>query len=73
MTDSKQLRKIIKDSGFKLKYLAERLGITPYAFSMKIDNVTEFRPSEISKLCEIIGIKSAEEKEKIFFANKGEN
>ena len=37
MTDSKELRRLIEEKGFKLKYVAERLGLSSYGLSLKID------------------------------------
>ena len=42
MTDSKELRRLIEEKGFKLKYVAERLGLSSYGLSLKIDNKQEF-------------------------------
>ena len=67
MTDSKELRRLIEEKGFKLKYVAERLGLSSYRLSLKIDNKQEFKTSEVSALCELLEIKSLEQKEKIFF------
>ena len=38
MTDSKELRSLIEEKGFKLKYVAEYLGLSSYGLSLKIDN-----------------------------------
>ena len=70
MTDSKLLRKHIKDSGLKLYVIAEKMGITRYTLSNKIENVTEFLVSEIEQICEILHIDSLEERDRIFFAKK---
>ena len=72
MTNTKKLRMIIGDSGLKYKAIAEMLGITPYGLQKKVDNVNEFKASEISKLCDILNIKETKLKEQIFFANKGD-
>ncbi|MCD8124445.1 MAG: hypothetical protein LUE23_05325 [Lachnospiraceae bacterium] len=68
MTDSKALRDLIDKRGLKMKYVAERLGLSAYGFQLKVDNHKEFKTSEVSALCEILEIKSLTEKEKIFFA-----
>lgn len=68
MTDTQELRKIIEVSGLKYKSIAEILGITPFGLQNKINNVTEFKSSEVKKMCNILGITSLEQKEKIFFA-----
>ncbi len=67
MTDSARLNELIQKSGYKMKYLAGQLGLTPFGLSKKINNVTEFKASEIDILCRLLGIKSLSEKERIFF------
>ena len=72
MTDSAALREKIKEKGLKYTYLAEKLGLSQYGLALKIDNKNEFRISEVAMLCEILGITSLKEKERIFFAQKVE-
>lgn len=67
MTDSELLKSKIADSGLKQGYIAEIIGLTSYGFAKKINNETEFKASEIKKLCEILHITSLKEKETIFF------
>ena len=43
MTDSKELRSLIEEKGFKLKYVAEYLGLSSYGLSLKIDNKRQVR------------------------------
>ncbi|WP_418203173.1 hypothetical protein [Anaerotignum faecicola] len=68
MTNSKLLREIIDEKGYKLKYIAEKLGLSPYGLQLKIDNKQEFKTSEVAVLCDILEITSLEKKEEIFFA-----
>lgn len=70
MTNSEALRELISTKGFKLKFVAEHIGLSPYGFNLKMQNKQEFKTSEIVALCELLEIKSLEEKEKIFFAKK---
>lgn len=70
MTDTELLKKIIDSKGFKLKYVASYLGLSPYGFKLKMDNKQEFKTSEVFALCELLNIESLEEKEKIFFSKK---
>lgn len=70
MTDTNKLRSIIKSSGLKQMYIAEKLGITSYGLKLKIDNKTEFKSTEISILCKILNIGTLKEKEEIFFAKE---
>lgn len=68
MTNTELLRKKIGESGLKLNYIAGQLGITPRALDMKIKNETEFKPSEIKKFSELLGIETAEEQKLIFLS-----
>jgi len=70
VTNSQLLREKIEKSGFKLKYVAENLGLSTYGLQLKIENKQEFKTSEVSALCLLLNIKSLEEKEEIFFAKK---
>lgn len=66
MTNTKLLREKIDASGLKLKYIADQLQITTRALAMKIENRTQFKPSEIKKLCEILHIETPEDQIIIF-------
>lgn len=66
MTDSKALRKIIESKGLKYKYIAEVLHLSPFGLQRKIDNVTEFKASEIKRLSQLLSL-SANQQQKIFF------
>lgn len=68
MTDSKLLRLKISESGYKMVYVAKKVGVTYAGLMKKINNETEFKASEIVKLCELLKIENREEREKIFFA-----
>lgn len=70
MTDSVALRNLITSRGLKLKYVAERIGLSPYGLSLKINNLQEFKTSEVVALCELLDINDLADKESIFFANK---
>lgn len=69
MTDTRALRQKIEQSGMKYRFVAETLGITPYGLQKKIENVTEFKASEISKLSKLLKLSAAEMTE-IFFCRK---
>lgn len=70
MTQTEKLRELIMDSGLKIGYIADKMGISRQTLAMKIENLTEFKPSEIAQLCEMLGIDSLEDKEDIFFAQE---
>lgn len=67
MTDTKALRELIEKRGYKIKFVAEYLGLSPYGFQLKVENKQEFKTSEVAALCELLKIESLDEKEKIFF------
>lgn len=67
MTDTKALRELIEKRGYKIKFVAEFLGLSPYGFQLKVENKQEFKTSEVAALCELLKIESLDEKEKIFF------
>lgn len=69
MTDSNALRERIKQSGMKYRYVAERVGITPYALQRKIDNESEFKVSEVDALADLLGL-TLWEKDAIFFSKQ---
>lgn len=71
MTNTELLRKKIDDSGYKLRFIAEKIGITYQGFLKKINNETEFKATEIQVLCDLLKI-DMQEKEEIFFASQVE-
>lgn len=70
MTNTLELKRLIKKKGLKMKYVAEYLGLSPYGFQLKVENKQEFKTSEVAALCDLLEIESLDEKENIFFAKK---
>ena len=68
MTDTKELQRIIEESGLKKCFIASKLGITVFGLQKKIENRTQFKAEEIKILCDVLRISSLKEKERIFFA-----
>lgn len=66
MTNTKALRDKIDESGYKLRYIAQQLGITYQGFLKKINNETEFKASEIQILFELLPMTETE-RDAIFF------
>ena len=71
MTNTEMLRDAIKARGLKYNYVAEQLGITPYALQKKIDNKNDFWAREIYVLTSVLGL-SRKERDDIFFAKDGD-
>ena len=67
MTNTNMLKKKIEESGYKLRFIANKLGITYQGFLKKINNETEFKASEIQTLCNLLNI-CLQDRESIFFA-----
>ena len=67
MTDSKMLQSTISSSGYKLSFVAKKLGITYQALFNKINNNSEFKATEIFALSELLKL-NAEQQKNIFFA-----
>lgn len=58
--NTKMLQQKIKDSGLKMGFIAEKMGRSRQALSDKIQGKTEFLPSEIRVLCELLQITDEE-------------
>ena len=67
MTNTSLLEQYIEKSGYKKSFIAQQIGITAYAFTLKINNKSEFKASEMTVLCKLLKI-STKDKEAIFFA-----
>ena len=67
MTNTQLLRDKIEQSGYKLRFIAGKLGITYQGFLKKINNESEFKASEIQILYNLLDMDEAD-REAIFFA-----
>ena len=57
MTDTIELEIAIKRSGLTKREVAKRLGLSEMGFYQKLNNVTEFKASEIEALIKMLSIK----------------
>lgn len=70
MTNTALLEEKIDKSGYKKSYIAKAIGLkSTFGLSKKIRNENEFKATEINILCDLLNIKTLEEKEAIFFAS----
>lgn len=69
MTNTVKLKELIDKSGLKLEYIASQIGITRFSLAKKIKNETEFKASEVQKMCEILCITDNEVRQLVFFAH----
>lgn len=72
MTDTDLLMDYVKKSGLKLGFIAEQLNLSRFGLAKKIKNNSEFKASEIEKLCNLLNITSMRDRNRIFFAQKVE-
>ena len=68
MTNTKVLKERIANSGLKLSFIAQYMGLSRTGLYNKNNNRRPFNQYEIDKLCQVLHIKTMEEKEVIFFA-----
>lgn len=68
MTNTTLLKRKIVESGLKISFIAEYVGISRQLLWKKINNMTPFNQFEIEKMCRVLRIESLAEKEAIFFA-----
>lgn len=67
MTDGKLLKEIAKAKQITLQEIADAVGLTRQGLSKKIENRSEFRVSEVTKISKLLGL-SEQQKQNIFFA-----
>lgn len=72
MVDTKLLGKKITESGLKVSFIAEKMGITRYTLYRKLRSQRLFTVQEAKDLCDILAIDDPSEKERIFFAHEVE-
>ncbi len=68
MIDKELLKETIRNKGLKLYWIADKMEIPLYSLSRRISGDTEFKPSEINKLREVLEL-SDEQFMDIFFSN----
>lgn len=71
MNNTALLEDKIKQSGKKITYLAQKVGLSYAGFRNCVINKAEFKSSQIDILCAELGVNSLQEKESIFFAKYG--
>lgn len=69
MTDSKKFKDYMRERGYTVKMLAEKMGISHEALYQKIANERAFKATEIMRISEIFGM-STDDRDEIFFAKQ---
>lgn len=68
MINSKLLKAAIVENGMTQLDVSKKIGISYQSLNDKINNKTDFKIDEVSRLCSVLGIES--KREQIFFADK---
>lgn len=68
MTNTRKLQGVMREKGYTIEALAERIGISRTGFFNKVHNKAEFLASEVAILSDLLGISTSDMKD-IFFAN----
>ena len=71
MINRKLLEDRIEKVGLKKSYIAEKIGVSRSTFCALQSGKTEFKASQIKKLCELLGINDNETVAAIFFGHSG--
>lgn len=66
MINSELLRKKIDNSGYRFSWLAKKMNLSPYGLRKKINEETEFKVSEVSKICGLLAMNDEERECYIF-------
>ena len=69
MTNTVEFEIALKRAGLTKREVAQRLGLSEMGLYQKINNITEFKASEISKLYKILKLGGLKEQQNIFFSN----
>lgn len=76
MTNTTLLKELIKNSGLRMSFIAEKLGISRTALYKKIEGLVQFSGPEIKIMCELLHLKTWGKIKPVFFAddvNKNDN
>lgn len=69
MTNTLLLEMAIRRAGLTKKEVAHKLGLSFMGLHQKINNITEFKASEIALLYKLLNLSTLEEQQQIFFVN----
>ena len=70
MTDTLQLEMAIRRAGLTKLEVAKKLNLSKMGLYQKMNNITEFKASEIAILYKLLNLKSPEEQQQIFLINR---
>ena len=67
MVNGTLIRETIKERGLKIKFVAKKMGLSHYGLQKKMDNITEFRVSEVETFCDAVGGLSKADMLRMFY------
>lgn len=70
MTNRKLLEQLIRDSGLKKSHIAEYLGVSRAGLSNLLRGRSEFRETQMQKLCQLLQLNEAQ-RTALFFGQSG--
>ena len=68
MTNTKEFDVALVRSGITKKEVAKQLGLSEMGLYKKVNNITEFKASELAKLYSLLDLRTMEQQQRIFFA-----
>ena len=66
MVNTNELLSLIAKSGLKKQYIAKELKMSVPSLWRKVHGTVDFKSAEIVKLCDMLGIRSGDDKVRIF-------
>ena len=70
MVDTEKLENLIRSSGYKKSFIAQKLGISSVSLWKKANNMTKFTGVEINELCKLLDVTSIKQQREIFFTEE---
>lgn len=70
MTNSCPFRETVKNLGLKYKAIAKKLNLSTYGLQKKIDNISEFKASEIMILSDVMHLSEKQRSDIFFYHEK---
>ena len=69
MTDTLEFDIAQRRAGITKREIAKQLGLSEMGLYKKINNISEFKASELAKLYQILHLETLEQQQRVFFAH----
>ncbi|MCR5466806.1 MAG: helix-turn-helix domain-containing protein [Lachnospiraceae bacterium] len=70
MTNTTEILALIQERGIKKQHIAKTLDISVPTLWRKIRGTSDFKQTEIVELCDILGVRTSAERDRLFFCHK---